>query len=161
MSYFIAPQELRDLAYRYALAVDGREARALASIFTEDGTIRNFDDHPLQYSGATGFSRMMRDLGMFARTMHCVFNQTFERSAEGTVTGLTYCIASHLLQGTDPVKVDMGLIYHDLYRHAREEWRFAERRIEVLWIARQPVRYLSASISSLEDAFRASGAPAP
>jgi len=154
MSYFVAPQELRDLAYRYALAVDRRDVTMILSVFTEDGLLRNLDDHPLQYSGVEGFGRMMHDMAMFEKTMHCVFNQSFERAADATVTGITYCLASHLLRGAEPIKVDMGIIYHDRYRHTNNEWRYAERRIQVLWVERNPVQYLSARVTSLDDAFQ-------
>jgi hypothetical protein len=156
MGYFSAPQGLRDLAYRYALAVDTRDVGMIVSIFTAEGILRNFADHPLQYGGLEGFTRMMQDMGMFERTMHSVSNQVFDQAADGTVTGLTYCLASHLLPGSPPVKVDMGIIYHDLYRETDNEWRYAQRRIEVLWIERSPVHQLPAhSITRLEDAFQA------
>lgn len=148
MGGFDAPAALRGLAHRYAFAVDRRESAAITELFTADGAVRGFGDNPIDYTGAQRLAAMMQDLGMFERTMHNVFNQLFERSADGEVTGLTYCIASHLLPGDNPVLVDMAIWYHDRYALQGDVWKFAERRLEVLWTENRPVKRFSPAMMS-------------
>lgn len=148
MAMFDAPAALRDLAHRYAWAVDRRQGAELAALFTPDGAIRGWGANPIDYTGPERLDAMMADLGMFERTMHNVFNQVFEQDAHGSVTGLTYCIASHLMPGDDPVLVDMAIWYHDTYALQNAEWKFAERRLEMLWVENRPVRRFDPAMMS-------------
>lgn len=148
MAQFDAPAQLRDLAHRYAWAVDRRQGAELAALFTADGAIRGHGENPIDYTGPARLVEMMGDLGMFERTMHNVFNQLFEQDAQGAVTGLTYCIASHILPGDEPVCVDMAIWYHDRYALQGEQWKFAERRLEMLWIENRPVRRFDPTMMS-------------
>jgi SnoaL-like domain len=141
MSAFTASQELHDLAFRYALGVDTLDAAILASVFTRDGAVRGFGENPIEFVGADGLSRMIGQVdAAFQKTMHNVFNQTFERAADGTVTGQTTCIASHVLPGDDWVLMDMAIRYHNRYAQEESAWKFAERRLEVLWVETRPVQ---------------------
>jgi SnoaL-like domain len=148
MGGFDAPQPLRDLAYRYAWAVDRRDADAFIPLFTADGAVRGHGENPIDYTGHERLTAMIADLGMFERTMHNVFNQLFERSDDGEVTGLAYCIASHMLPEQAPALVDMAIWYHDRYAEEAGTWKFAERRLEVLWVENRPVKRFAASMMS-------------
>lgn len=148
MAQFDAPSQLRDLAHRYAWAVDRRQGAELADLFTPDGAIRGWGENPIDYTGPVRLAEMMGDLGMFERTMHNVFNQVFDRTDDGAVTGMTYCIASHILPGADPVCVDMAIWYHDRYALDGTQWKFAERRLEMLWIENRPVRRFDPAMMS-------------
>lgn len=148
MAAFDAPAQLRDLAHRYAWAVDRRQGAELAALFTPDGAVRGYGENPIDYTGPERLGAMMADLGMFERTMHNVFNQVFEIDAGGKVTGMTYCIASHIMPGDDPVTVDMAIWYHDRFERHAGEWKFAERQLEMLWIENRPVRRFSPAMMS-------------
>lgn len=147
MTAFTAPQELHDLAFRYALAVDSLDAAMLAAAFTPDGAVRGYGENPIEFVGADGLARMIGQVdAAFQKTMHNVFNQTFERAADGTVTGQTTCIASHIMRGDDWVLMDMAIRYHNIYAQEEGVWKFAERRLEVIWVETRPVRKFSASM---------------
>ncbi len=148
MAAFDAPAQLRDLAHRYAWAVDRRAGDDLAALFTPDGAIRGWGENPIDYTGPERLHAMMADLAMFERTMHNVFNQVFEVEPDGAVTGLTYCIASHILPGDEPTVVDMAIWYHDRFARHDGAWRFAERRLEMLWIENRPARRFSPEMMS-------------
>ncbi|MBS0255285.1 MAG: nuclear transport factor 2 family protein [Proteobacteria bacterium] len=148
MAGFIAPPELRELAHRYAWAVDRRDAAAIVPLFTRDGAVRGHGANPIDYTGPARLAAMMDDLGMFEMTMHNVFNQLFERDADGAVTGVTYCVASHLLPGENPVLVDMAIWYHDRFEQEDGAWKFAERRLEVRWTENRPARRFDPAMMS-------------
>lgn len=117
---YTAPQELHDLAFRYGLAVDIRDAAMLSSIFTRNGVIRGHGQSDARYTGAAGWSRMIAEVSAsFGRTMHSVFNQTFDIAPDGTISGLTTGVASHVLPA-EPVAaeqtlVDFAMRYHNRY----------------------------------------------
>ena len=134
MAAYCAPQELHDLAFRYAQAVDRRDADKLVSVFTDDGAVMGFGENPISFRGEAGLCDMTEKLSAFRMTMHKVFNQTFEKDGSGNITGETYCVASHILPGKDWRVMDMAIRYHNSYRHLETGWRFYERRLEVLWV---------------------------
>jgi len=153
MAYFTAPQELHDLAFRYGHAVDTRDAEKLDGLFTADGTIGSYPDGIVRYRGADGWARMIAEVsGSFGETMHNVFNQTFEQDAQGTVTGLTNGIASHLVgQEESGLSVlDFAMRYHDRYATEQGLWKFAERRLEVVWVETRPVSRFSPAMLGRE-----------
>lgn len=147
MTRYTAPQELHDLAVRYALAVDTRDASMLTSIFTHDGVIRGFGENPIEFRGAEGFARMIDQVdAAFDQTMHNVFNQTFECDDEGKVTGLTTSIASHILKGDQTSLLDFAMRYHNTYAQEEGVWKFADRRLEVVWVETRQIQKFSAAM---------------
>jgi hypothetical protein len=147
LSAFTAPQELHDLAYQYALAVDTLDADRLISNFSHDGAVRGVGENPIVFEGEVGLRRMIEQVDQaFQKTMHNVFNQTFERDGAGVVTGQTTCIASHILRGEGWTLLDMAMRYHNRYVAAESGWKFAERRLEVVWVETRPVQKFTANM---------------
>ena len=145
MAAFTASQELHDLAFRYGLAVDTLDADALISIFTESGMVGGYGENPIDFRGGSGLRAMIGQVGQsFQKTMHNVFNQTFERDEVGNVTGVTTCIASHILHAdpgvTDLTLMDMAIRYHNDYVQDAGVWKFRARRLEVLWVETRTVQ---------------------
>ncbi len=154
MSHYAAPQELHDLAFRYALAVDTLDAAMLVTLFTDDGIVAGHGENPIHFSGRDGMDRMIKQVGTsFQRTMHNVFNQTFERAEDGTVTGMTTCIASHIPHGDKWSLLDMAIRYHNRYAREGGVWKFAERRLEVIWVETRPVQQFTPAMmdASLQE----------
>lgn len=147
MAFWTAPQEVHDLAFRYARAVDGRDPAMLGAIFTADGVIGGHNSADVRYRGAEGWARMIAEVeASFGATMHNVFNQTFDRSADGAISGLTTGIASHMLPGDAGELVDFAMRYHDRYAQEDGRWKFSERRLEVVWVEERKVSKFSAEM---------------
>jgi hypothetical protein len=74
----------------------------------------------------------------FGRTMHNVYNQTFEISSDGAISGLTTGVASHLLPAETGAstwrRLDFAMRYHNRYALEDGAWKFSERALEVLWV---------------------------
>jgi hypothetical protein len=144
VSPFLAPQDLHDLAFRYALAVDTLNVDLLASLFVEGGAVRGYGENPIVFEGREGLARMIGQVdSAFQKTMHNVFNQTFDICADGKVTGHTTSIVGHILRGEDYVLLDMAMRYHNQYRQEAGIWKFEERRLEVVWVETRPVQKFS------------------
>ena len=152
---FAAPQQLRDLAADYALAVDTRDAGMLAGLFTADGVLRGFGQKGVRYRGTEGFAQMIEEVrASFMKTMHNVFNQSYWRSADGTVTGHVTGIASHILPAPDGADewtlLDFAMRYHDRYANQDGRWKFAERQLEVVWVETRKVMPFSPAMMGRE-----------
>ena len=146
MAWFTAPQDLRDLAFRYALAVDSRDAAGLAALFTPDGALASHPDGHVRYRGEEGWRRMIAEVSAsFIETMHNVHNQAFDRDEAGQVTGVTTGVASHLVEtsGGGLTVLDFAMRYHDRFAWHDGAWQFAERKLEVVWVETRPVRRFS------------------
>lgn len=148
---FTAPQELHDLAFRYGLAVDNRDAAMLGAIFTSNGVIRGHGQRAARYTGAAGWQTMIAEVSTsFGRTMHNVYNQTFDTAPDGTISGLTTGVASHLLpaeaNATDLKVLDFAMRYHNRYAQEGGVWKFAERALEVMWVETRRVAPFTAAM---------------
>jgi SnoaL-like domain len=147
MTAFVAPQELHDLAFRYALAVDNCDGDMLIDLFTAEGAVLGYGENPISFRGRDGLAQMIVQVDTaFQRTMHNVYNQTFERDSTGQVAGLSYCIASHILPGEDWSLLDMAIRYHNRYAQEGSVWKFSQRRLEILWVETRPVQRFSAAM---------------
>lgn len=145
MAAFTAPQELHDLAFGYALAVDTLDADGLIAIFTPDGMVGGIGENPIDFRGAAGLRQMMSQVETaFQRTMHNVFNQSFARDEAGQVSGIANCIASHVFHAEPDAAtlslMDMAIRYHSQYAQQDGTWLFSERRLEILWVETRPVQ---------------------
>lgn len=152
---FTAPQALHDLAFRYGLAVDNRDAAMLGSIFTSGGCLRGYGQPGARYAGPAGWKAMIAEVSAsFDKTMHNVYNQTFEIAPDGTISGLTTGIASHILPAGEEVDelplLDFAMRYHNRYAIEEGAWKFTERALEVLWIERRSVRRFSVKMLGQE-----------
>ncbi|QYU68729.1 nuclear transport factor 2 family protein [Leptolyngbya sp. 15MV] len=147
-------EELRQLAYDYARCVDRCDAEGLVAIFTADGLVGASDPAVPAFVGEAGLRRMIAQVdAMFVKTMHNVFNHTFDHFGPGEVHGETTCVASHIVDdGAGGWKVfDMALRYANRYRRVGGRWRFAERRLTCEWVETRPVeRFNPQGLAMLE-----------
>lgn len=144
MTLIEAREELRELAFRYALAVDGCDADALIDLFTADGSVGGMDASVPSFEGPTDLRLMIAQVdASFNRTMHNVYNQTFEVvSGASTASGETYCMASHIIETPDGAWqiLEMAIRYKNDYAHEGGRWKFRRRRLDVQWIETRPVQ---------------------
>lgn len=124
---------LLQLAYRYAQAVDRRDADALVSVFTEDGIIARPGSVWQGHEKLRGIIARLNT--MYGTTLHTVRNQTATIDGENA-EGETYCVAMHILNSTDGkrTRMDMGIRYQDRFVRQDGVWRFARRELIVDWI---------------------------
>jgi SnoaL-like domain len=139
-------EELRELAFRYALAVDDRDADGLLALFTVDGSVGGMDRSIPSFKGATALRQMIRQVETsFNRTMHNVYNQTFEiGSGAAVASGETYCLASHIIETPD----GSWQILEMAIRYKNE---FKRRRLDVQWIETRPAQKFTPDMLSKES----------
>lgn len=139
---------LRDLAARYASAMDRRDGEAVRSVFTADaqltvvtaGTVRS------QRAGIEQLVTVPPLLAAYDVTAHVLGQSLYAIDlAAGTATGEVYCMAHHVNRtrhgGTDHL---MFIRYDDHYRREPEGWRIAERVVQVDWTETRAVDPLPA-----------------
>lgn len=137
-------EELRELALRYALAVDGCDADGLLRLFTADGSVGGMDQSMPSFKGEADLRAMIRQVeASFERTMHNVYNQTFEIEPGAIIaSGETYCLASHIIEAADGSwqVLEMAIRYKNDYAREDGRWKFKQRRLDVQWIETRAVQ---------------------
>ena len=120
-------EAVRELAHRYAVAVDRKDLDAVARCFTPD----------CAYEGALGRGtiadalRALADaFARYERTMHLVGTQTI--ALDGDRASMeTYCVAHHVLPGGRQLTV--GVRYLDEVQRTADGWRIARRTATREW----------------------------
>jgi ketosteroid isomerase-like protein len=123
--YQMSPhEEIRQLACKYAEAVDSRDIAGLVALFVTDVQVGR--DGRGRAALAEWFDRVLRT---FSVSIHFIGNHriTFEDAAHAS--GVVYCRAEHEVDGEWIV---MMIQYWDTYEYQDGAWLFRRRR-EKVW----------------------------
>lgn len=118
------------LVQRYAVAVDARDAEALAELFADDAVLIT----PMgELRGREAIATIPARLRRYARTHHELHDQEVIAIGSVDARATATCTATHVTatDGVDEVYV-MHLRYHDRFVRVGGGWRFARRRLEVV-----------------------------
>jgi hypothetical protein len=119
----VARDEIRQLAFRYALAVDGKDLDGLAALFVED--VDNGRYGRGREGVRTYFDHALRG---FHCSMHLVGNHVIDFDDDGHAHGVVYCRAQHHVLEPDHW-YDHALAYWDTYECVAGAWLFRRRRL--------------------------------
>ena len=126
----VARDQIRQLAERYSLAVDGKDLDGVVAMFTEDVDFGQFG------TGREGArNRYDTDLRKYHCTMHFVGNHVIDFDDDDHAHGVVYCRAYHHVPEPDHW-FDIAVAYWDTYERVGDEWLFRQRQPRV-WF-RQP-----------------------
>ena len=127
---------LRELAYRYARAVDRRDWELAERLFTRDCVLVG---PGYELVGRDGILAGLRGIDRFQATQHSVHNQLVEIGGD-RATGETYCTAHHLYE-RDGVrrKLDWGIRYQDRCVREAGQWRYERRELLLDWAQDLPL----------------------
>ena len=120
-------EAIRQLASRYALAIDVRDLDALAELFVED--VRVGRKRSGRAALKAWFDSFMRN--RFRETAHIVMNHVIEFRGPDEANGVVYCRAEHELGDRFVVQ---QMQYWDHYARRGGIWLFV-RRIPLAWYA--------------------------
>jgi len=140
--------ELRTLVDSYAIALDELDAKGLALLWIDDGTVVVREEGPssvpsAQFGFPVAARAIIKHLQSYSRTTHHV--TTHRSSVDGDqATGTTYCLAHHIFLGPHEQALDkiLSIRYEDHF-HREDAWRFSRREINVLFREIRPVVNLS------------------
>lgn len=128
-------QQVQQLCYRYAQAVDRRDMAALGQLFTPDAVLIVKTNTMVGRDNIVG---AMTALDAFSVTQHHVNNVV--ATIVGNQASLeVYCIAMHITSSDAGLsRLDWGVRYQDQLRKNDEgEWQFCRRELLVDWEATQ------------------------
>ena len=127
-------EELTALCSRYASFVDGRDFKAVGSLFTEDAVLVTANG---LRDGRGAIVEAMHGLERYDRTFHLV-GQSRHWVDDGVVRGETYCVAHHFGEAGDEGTRDrvMYIRYQDEFQRD-DTWRFARRELGVVWAGQE------------------------
>ena len=119
----LARDAIRQLAERYALAVDGKDLDGIAALFVDDVDSGRYG------TGADGIRRFYdQSLRNFHCSMHLLGNHVIDFDDDDRAHGVVYCRAHHHV--LDPEHwFDVALAYFDEYERVDGGWRFRRRRV--------------------------------
>jgi hypothetical protein len=123
LAALLARDRIRDLALRYALAVDGKDLDALATLFVDDVDNGRYGRGP---QGVKAFYD--RSLRNFHCSMHLVANHVIDFDDDDHAHGTVYCRAQHHVLEPEHW-FDVALAYFDTYERVWDGWRFRRRRV--------------------------------
>ena len=123
-----AHEEIRQLAARYAAALDRRDVPAMVELFVEDVNIGNGQTG--REALATWFDEILRP---YKTTFHLIGNHVIDVVDDAHATGVVYCRPEHEV-GDEWIVMPMQ--YWDRYeREADGRWRFRSRAPKVFYAA--------------------------
>ena len=119
---------IRSLVARYADAVNRGDAHAWGENWAEDGVWEIFGN-PIQGRDAV-VAAWSGAMAGFEFVVHLVHSGLVE-VGDGSATGRW--VLSELGRTTSGERMLLAALYHDAYRREPAGWRFASRRLEVLY----------------------------
>ncbi|MHB1583808.1 MAG: nuclear transport factor 2 family protein [Acidimicrobiales bacterium] len=134
---------LRELAVRYARAVDRRDVDTFLAVFEPDAVVvvrrPSPTDRPSEIRGHDRLARIPEVIARYARTFHFL-GQSSYRDLGDEAEGEVYCIAHHLdVSAEAATDLVMFIRYEDRYaRHRDGTWRIRRREVLVDWTETRP-----------------------
>ena len=120
----LARDEIRQLAYRYALAIDSRDIDTLIGLFVED--VRVGRDTFGREALRENFEAQLREVGI---TILFVGNHLIDFQSDNKATGVVYCKNETQI---DDHWIHQAIQYRDDYERRDGQWLFVRRR-HLLW----------------------------
>lgn len=129
VSWLVAHEEIRQLAARYAVAVDSRDLDTLVGLFVDDVRVgRDAEGRPLVGRDALRESFRV-SLGAVGVTILNVGTHRIDVTGADDATGLVYCQG----QVADGDRwIHQSILYRDTYARRAGNWYFV-RRVHELW----------------------------
>lgn len=119
-----AHEQIRQLAARYAVAVDSRDIDALVGLFVDDVRVGR------DTSGREALAESFRaSLGAIGVSMLHVGTHVIDLLDDDHATGSVYCLADVEEDGR---MIRQAILYRDTYERRNGRWLFV-RRIHELW----------------------------
>jgi hypothetical protein len=120
IAWLLAHEQIRQLASRYAIALDSRDIDTLIGLFVED--VRVGRDLVGREALRVSFTDQLRDLGV---TILVVGNHVIDVVDEDHATGIVSC-RGEIEMGEQWVV--QAIQYHDTYERRDGAWLFVRRR---------------------------------
>ena len=124
----LAYEQIRQLAYRYALAVDSRDMDALVELFVDDVQVGG--DRFGREALREDFARQLREVGI---TILFVGNHVIDLDDDDHARGVVYC-KGEIQDGKR--WITQAIQYRDRYERRDGRWYFV-RRQHLLWYGRE------------------------
>lgn len=124
---------IADLTVAYAYAVDERDWPAFEDLFTPDAAIDYTSSGGIAGSPAEVAAWMPDGLSLFTWTMHSISTHRIVFEGPDRARGSLHCCARHGVNWEGEIeRLEVDVIYEDLYVRTGAGWRFAEREERTL-----------------------------
>jgi ketosteroid isomerase-like protein len=130
LARLLARDEIRQLAHRYAVALDARDLDALVSLFVED--VRVGRDAAGRGALRSDFERQLRAIGV---SILCVSNHVIDFDDDDHARGVVYC-TGEIQEGERWIR--QAIRYDDTYERRSGRWYFARRKHRLFYGIEEP-----------------------
>ena len=124
LEQLLARDAIRQLAHRYAVAIDARDLDALVALFVDD--VRVGRDERGRDALRRDFDRQLRAIGV---SILFVGNHVIDFDGDDRARGVVYCTAQ-IQDGARWIR--QAIRYDDSYERRDGRWHFARRK-HLLW----------------------------
>lgn len=125
-----ATEQIRQLAARYALALDSRDVETLVSLFVPDVTTG--DGRVGREALAEWFDPVLRP---YKITFHLIGNHIIKFQDDDHATGVVYCTAE--VEDPDHGWIRQSIVYQDRYERVDGQWYFRARDHQLVYGQKQ------------------------
>lgn len=123
-----AVEQIRQLASRYAAALDSRDVDGMAALFVED--VRTADGRSGRAALADWLGGLLRSHGV---TFHLIGNHVVDLVDDDHANGVVYCRPEHQQPGGEWIVMPMQ--YWDRYERRGDRWYFRSRSPHAFYAA--------------------------
>jgi ketosteroid isomerase-like protein len=120
VAWLVAHEQIRQLASRYAIALDARDLDTLVSLFVDD--VRVGRDTSGRHALRADFEQQLRPLGV---TILQATNHVIDVLDADHASGVVSCRAEIEVNGE---RKEQAIQYHDSYERRATQWLFVRRR---------------------------------
>lgn len=128
-----AREQIRDLVVRYGMAVDDRDIDLVGELFTQAAVFRHGDDSIVNHGRDEIVAFYTDRLTSFGPSYHYPHSHLVTLDAGTPPTTATGVVNAHAELAVDDRTYITALRYTDQYALDDGAWRFAERRIAMLY----------------------------
>lgn len=133
----VARDQIRQLAHRYALAVDSKDLEGMAALYVPDV------DNGRWGTGPEGVKRFFdQSMRKYHCSVHFVGNHVVDFDDDHHAHGWVYCHAQHHVLEPEHWW-DEVLAYGDTYERVEGDWRFRRRRVRSWYREEHPDRVVA------------------
>lgn len=128
-------QEITELLFRYATAIDTKDYALLRTVFTEDALVRYRVPGGRDLRGPELIGWLESAMQVFMATQHVLTNPSIEIRGD-RARSRTYLTATHLQRTRDDRTVVAVLhgVYTDRHRRTARGWRITDRTLDAVHV---------------------------
>lgn len=134
---------LQELTVSYLAAADRKDCKAMASYFTENGSLTSImDEETLIFKERKGIEEGFSKILSVLTTVYHLNGQHLTSINGNNATGTCYCLVTLAgIEKNKPYVSKIWAVYQDEYVKENDKWLIKERVASVVWQEKENINY--------------------